>query len=118
MLVEIFSLNLISHSSIWLENWYTKLSVYRPEQARRAPGIWGCQTFKTTGTWMLQGCQPCAQSTCTHQEIYLVLASVGERVEPSVKAMKNNFIAKRTRVLAVYSAVPQPTVPPRALKNL
>jgi hypothetical protein len=49
---------------------------------------------------------------------FLVLGSVRGRVEPRFKAKKNNLIAKRTRILSVCSAVPQPTVPPRTLKNL
>jgi hypothetical protein len=49
---------------------------------------------------------------------FLVLVSVRGRVESRFKAMKNNLIAKRTRVLSVCRAVPQPTVPPRTLKNL
>jgi hypothetical protein len=34
---------------------YEKLSLYRPENTLRAPGVWDSQNFQTIGTWRWQG---------------------------------------------------------------
>jgi hypothetical protein len=81
-----------------------KQSHYRPGQALRVPGGWGFQIFKTIGTWWWQGCQPsqeveasrypdnrrmkvtwpqsCAPVAFTPQEMFLVLISIRDWVDP------------------------------------
>jgi len=84
---------------------------------------WRLPDFQTIGTWRWQDCQPYTPAAFTHQELFLVLISVREWVDPKDRVWPEwvsqwkipmTPLGNRTRDLPGCSAVSQPTAPPRA----
>jgi hypothetical protein len=106
------------HSSLYSKRVKVKVkqSHYRPGQALKVPGGWGSQISKQSAHKGVKVVRP-THRRLYPQETFLGLNQPeGHSAAGRIMSMKNSndTIGNRTHELPACSAVPQPTVPPRA----